>query len=109
MVSSTRRKEAVTHLQKLFNISQRRACRVLAQPRSTQRYECKRAEIDRPLIASIRRLAMEEPRAGYRTIAKLLRREGVEVNIKRVHRIWKQEGLKVPAKVARKRPRGTKA
>lgn len=109
MVSPTRRKEAVNHLQTTFEISERRACQVVKQPRSTQRYECKKPKTDQPLITAVRRIAGEEPRAGYRTVTKLLRREGMSINEKRVHRIWKREGLKVPAKTARKRPRGTSA
>jgi transposase InsO family protein len=56
------------------------------------------------LIKAIRRIARREPREGYRSVAKYLKREGWNVNIKRIHRLWKQEGLKVPAK-ARKRRR----
>jgi transposase InsO family protein len=52
----------------------------------------------------MRRIAMREPRAGYRSVARYLRREGWRVNEKRVHRLWKQEGLKVTPK-ARKRRR----
>ena len=107
MVSSTRRKEAVNHLQETFEVSQRRACRVIKQPRSTQRYQCTKPLADQALVTAIRRLACEEPRAGYRTVAKLLRREGMTINDKRVHRIWKQEGLRVPNRVVRKRPRGS--
>jgi transposase InsO family protein len=62
---------------------------------------------DRSLTADIHRLARSEPRAGYRGVTRLLRREGWQVNEKRVHRIWKQEGLKVPAHPARKRARGS--
>ena len=106
MVGPARRREAVEHLQQTFGAGQRRACRVVEQPRSTQRYERKRAVIDCALTADILRLAGSEPRAGYRTVTRLLRREGWEVNPKRVHRIWKQEGLKVPAKRPQKRSRG---
>jgi putative transposase len=62
---------------------------------------------DRSLTADIHRLARSEPRSGYRGVTRLLRREGWQVNEKRVHRIWKQEGLKVPAHPARKRARGS--
>jgi len=106
VVGPARRREAVEHLQQTFGAGQRRACRVVEQPRSTQRYERKRAVIDCALTADILRLAGSEPRAGYRTVTRLLRREGWEVNPKRVHRIWKQEGLKVPAKRPQKRSRG---
>jgi putative transposase len=63
--------------------------------------------MDGALRADIVRLAGEEPRAGYRMVTRLLRREGWKVNPKRVHRIWKQEGLKVPGKRPQKRPRGS--
>lgn len=62
---------------------------------------------DRALTANIHRLARSEPRAGYRGVTRLLRREGWQINVKRLHRIWKQEGLKVPARPARKRARGS--
>ena len=61
---------------------------------------------EQELVADIRRVASDEPRAGYRTVTKLLRREGWRINEKRVHRIWKQEGLKVPSKAVQKRKRG---
>lgn len=109
MVSPARRREAVVHLQESFEVGERRACRLLEQPRSTQRYEGKRPKKDRALIAAIHRIAGSEPRAGYRTVTRLLRREGWEVNAKRVHRLWKQEGLKVPARSSQKRPRGDSA
>lgn len=105
-MSPDRRREAVDHLETAFDVSERRACRVMRQPRSTQRYRCARPSQDAPLAKEIRALAASEPRAGYRTVTKLLRRDGWPVNLKRVHRIWKSEGLKVPAKPARKRARG---
>lgn len=106
MVGPARRREAVEHVQQTFSVGQRRACRVLEQPRSTQRYESKRVAKDCALSVEVIRLASMEPRAGYRTITRLLRRDGWEVNFKRVHRIWKREGLKVPGKRVGKRRRG---
>ena len=50
-----------------------------------------------------------EPRAGYLTVTRHLRREGWQINRKRVHRLWKQEGLKIPPKPAKKRARGNAA
>lgn len=79
-------------------MSERRACRVIGQPRNSQRYEPKRPVKDRRLTADIRRIAMSEPRVGYRGVTRLLRREGWQVNEKHVARIWKLEGLKVPSK-----------
>jgi len=71
---------------------------VLGQARSTQRHQ-PRARFDEPrLVARIIELAREYGRYGYRRITALLRREGWHVNAKRVERIWRQEGLKVPKK-----------
>jgi transposase InsO family protein len=102
-----RRREAVAHLRRVFEVGERRACRVMEQPRNTQRYDRKQPMKDRALTAAIHRLARSEIRAGYRGVTRLLRREGCLVNEKRVHRIWKQEGLKVPGRPARKRARGS--
>ena len=77
-------------------VSERRACQVLGQPRSTQRYRPLIPEADAALRAAIVRLATRFGRYGYRRITALLRVEGWRVNHKRVERIWRQEGLKVP-------------
>lgn len=108
-MSPVRRREAVAHLRTAFDVSERRACRVVRQPRSTHRYRCAKPLLDAPLAKAIRTIAARETRAGYRTVTKLLRRDGWEVNAKRVHRIWKREGLRVPAKPAKKRARGDSA
>ncbi len=85
-----------------LGVSQRRACRVLRQARSTQRYE-PRVKDDEPLlVARIVALAGEYGRYGYRRITAMLRSEGWRVNHKRVERIWRQEGLKVPKKQPRR-------
>lgn len=76
----------------------------MGQPRSTQRYSGTGPERDKALLSRIRELAREHPRYGYRRITALLRREGWSVNRKRVHRLWRREGLKVP-QVQRKRRR----
>ena len=77
------------------------------QPRATQRFKPQKPASDGPLIKAMREVAMRLPRAGYRTVTKHLRREGWQVNQKRVHRLWKQEGLRIPAKPARKKARGS--
>jgi len=88
----------IIRISELFNISQRRACRVLGQARSTQqRIPYIRCEEDR-LVACIINLATRYGRYGYRRITALLRNEGWKVNHKRVERIWRREGLKVPKK-----------
>ena len=79
-------------------MSQRRACRVLGQPRSTQRHYSQTSDDETMLVQRIIDLTKNYGRYGYRRITALLRREGWRVNHKRVERIWKREGLKVPAK-----------
>ena len=73
-------------------------CRVIGQPRSTQRYRRVGADDEAALTEAIVRLASEYGRYGYRRVTALLRREGWHVNHKRVERIWRREGLKVPVK-----------
>lgn len=82
-------------MQEAFAISERRACKALGQARSTQRWVSRRAERDRELVERMRELSTQNPTYGYRFIWALLRGEGVQVNVKRVHRLWKQAGLKV--------------
>jgi transposase InsO family protein len=77
---------------------------VLGQSRSTQRYAKKVSNDERRLIDDMYRLALTWPRFGYRRITALLRRDGWRVNAKRVHRLWKAEGLQIRRK-ARKRRR----
>jgi transposase InsO family protein len=81
-----------------LDVSERRVCKVLGQPRSTQRYQPRAADDEPRLVARIIALAKKYGRYGYRRITALLRREGWRVNHKRVERIWRQEGLKVPQK-----------
>ena len=73
-------------------------CRVIGQPRSTQRYRRVGADDEAALTEAIVRLASEYGRYGYRRVTALLRGEGWHVNHKRVERIWRREGLKVPVK-----------
>ena len=77
-------------------VSERRACRLLGQHRSTQRHEPKAREPDEALRERLRDYAKEHPRYGYRRAAATLRREGHRVNDKRVHRLWKELELQVP-------------
>jgi len=88
----------VNHVQDKLDVSERRACRVLGQPRSTQRRQAFVGDDEEALIERIIELALRYGRYGYRRITALLRREGWAVNHKRVERIWRQEGLKVPQK-----------
>ncbi len=89
-------------VQERLMVSERRACRVLQQSRASQRYVI-RGPADEPLTKQITELALQYGRYGYRRIAALLRNDGWHVNHKRVERIWRQEGLKVPARQPRRK------
>lgn len=106
MVGPARKREAVAHLVSACATSQRRACRVVRQPRSTQRYEGKENVEEEALRKWLHDFSRREPRAGYRTAAKHLRREGWTISDKRVQRLWREEGLKVPQKQRKKRRLG---
>lgn len=79
-----------------YGLSERRACRYLGQPRSTQRRRLVTPDDEGTLTADMVRLARRYGRYGYRRITALLHAEGWEVNHKRVERLWRREGLKVP-------------
>ena len=91
-----RRRACVRHVQAALGVSERRACRTLGQPRSTQRRVRRVRDDEAALTEAIVALAAEYGRYGYRRITALLRTEGWRVNAKRVQRIWRREGLKVP-------------
>ena len=82
----------------MLGVSERRACSVIGQPRSTQRRPPTTPDDEDQLTADIVELARQYGRYGYRRITALLRSSGWAVNKKRVERIWRREGLKVPYK-----------
>jgi putative transposase len=84
-------------------VSERRACRTLGQPRSTQQYRPKRPDLDRRLLGEMRRLVESYPRYGSERVHQLLVGTGWRVNFKHVHRLWKQEHLQVPVKQHKRR------
>lgn len=86
------------HVQRCAHRSERRVCRVLSQPRSTQRYAAIPRDGDEHLARRMHELVRAHPRRGYRMIWGMLRLEGWRINRKRVYRLWKQEGLRVPSK-----------
>ena len=91
-----------------FEVSQRKACRVTGQARSTQRYELEEVDdFEKRLTKRILDLKSrnEYRRTGCRKIAQILQNEGWHVNRKRVHRLWKELGLQVPVQ-QKKRRRG---
>jgi transposase InsO family protein len=88
----------VEHVVAELGVPERRACRVLGQHRSTQRKSPSRPDDEAALTADIVALATQYGRYGYRRITALLRTAGWVVNRKRVERLWRREGLKVPQK-----------
>jgi putative transposase len=96
----------VVAVRKKLKASERSVCRAVSQPRSTQRYKAQQRNGEKKLCDRMRELALRHPRYGYRFIAALLREEGFKVNVKRVHRLWRQQGLKVPQKQQRRRRLG---
>lgn len=103
-MSPSRRREAVLVLQERLSLSERRACRIAGQHRSTQRHRPRSSDRDDGLRARLRELSREHPRWGYRRAWASLRAEGWAANRKKVQRLWREEGLRVPAR-RRKRQR----
>lgn len=79
----------------------------MGQNRSTQRFVAKApSDDDKALRAFLRNFARERPRWGWRRAAKQARREGRVVNDKRIQRLWRDEGLRVPYRTRKKPHRG---
>ncbi|MBY0267929.1 MAG: IS3 family transposase [Burkholderiales bacterium] len=103
LLSPERRRKAVAQAIERHGVSQRRACRILSQPRGTQRYRPILRPDDDQLTQRIISLACQYGRYGYRRIAVMVNRSGLRVSRDRVERIWRREALQVPRK---QRPRG---
>lgn len=86
---------------KKHKVSERRACRVVGQHRSTNRYESRPTDLEAKLVERMRALSLEHPKWGYRMIHGLLVAEGWPVNKKRIERLWCCEGLQVPPRRAK--------
>ena len=99
----------MAHLQKTFDASERRACKLTSQHRTTQRYRAITPDDEPQLVKEMLSLARRHPRYGYRRITALLRRAGWAVNKKRVQRLWRKQGLKVPKTRRKRRRLGTSA
>jgi transposase InsO family protein len=93
----------VVHAQQKRGMTERHACRLVNQPRGTQRYRPTRREDEDQLTQAMIELARQYGRYSYRRITALLQRAGWQVGKDRVERIWRREGLKVPQK---QKPRG---
>ena len=107
MVTPAAHREAAAHLQSVYEMSERRACRVLGTDRASVRYRATRPD-DGVLRDRLKALAQERRRFGYRRLHVMLRREGHAVNKKRVQRIYREERLTVRRRGGRKRAMGTR-
>lgn len=98
MVSPSQRRRAADILQVRLGLSQRRACQIVGQHRSTQRHRPAQPDPDAQLRRQLRDFGRHHPRWGYRRAHAVLRREGHHLNRKKVQRLWREEGLRVPPK-----------
>ncbi len=102
MVSPQIRREQVL-LACQRGLSQRHACGLIGIGRSALSYQARLPAKDAPVIAAMKVLSAQYPRYGYRRIRIFLRRQGFELGWSRTHRLWRQAGLLLPAKRARRR------
>ena len=101
-MTPARGREMIDFVRAAFQVSIRRACRTVPACRATYHYRSRRSE-QAPLRKRIREIAETRMRYGYRRITVLLRREGWHVNVKRVHRLYRLEGLQMRLKPPRRR------
>jgi len=97
-----RKREMVDHVRAAWRVSIRRACRAVPVDRSTYHYRSKRAG-QAPLAKRIREIAETRVCYGYRRIHVLLRREGWQVNVKRVCRLYREQALQLRNKSPKRR------
>jgi len=108
MVTPVVKRQAVAHLCTSYEVSQRRACQVIAADRTSMRYRSVRPD-DADLRARLRELAAVRRRFGYRRLLILIRREGTHVNHKKLRRLYREERLQVRRRGGHKRALGTRA
>lgn len=101
MVTPAIKRQVVGYVMKAHELTQRRACSALNVSRTSIRY-CSVRQEPTKLVETMRTLANERPRFGYRGIYRLLRRRGHKVNHKRVYRLYKLQGLHVRTKRRRR-------
>lgn len=106
MVSPDAKRRGVAHLVQTKRCSQRRACCLVGAARSTVRYRRRRAADEADLVEALQQQVQRHPAYGYRPITALLRRQGWQVNHKRVYRLWRTLGLQLPRRAKRKRRYG---
>jgi len=103
-VTPERRRRAVCALTERFGVSERRACTVVDQPRSTQRCHPRPPRPDEAkLRRRLRQIAKTHPRWGWKMAHEILRREGWTINKKRTQRLWRHEGLRRPQRCTKRR------
>ena len=102
------KREAVAYLQARMGLSERRACAIVGADRKMIRYQSRRPA-DTQLRIRLRELAYERRRFGYRRLFILLRREGEPSGISRIYRLYREEGLAVRKRRARRKAVGTRA
>ncbi|MBY3294391.1 IS3 family transposase [Rhizobium laguerreae] len=108
MVGPAAQRDAVTHLKAVMGLSERRACQIISADRKTIRYRSSRSpEVE--LRTKLRDLANERRRFGYRRLFVLLRRDGEPSGVNRIYRLYREEGLSVRKRKARRRAVGTRA
>ena len=108
MVGPAAKRAAVAHLQAVMSLSERRACSIVGADRKMVRYRSSRRQ-DAELRSRLRDLANERRRFGYRRLFVLLRREGEPSGINRIYRLYREEGLAVRKRRARRKAVGTRA
>jgi len=102
------KRQAVALLKSMFEMSERRACTVIAADRKMVRYRSRRPA-DSELRGRLRELANQRRRFGYRRLFILLRREGEPSGINRIYRLYREEGLMVRKRRGRRKALGTRA
>lgn len=108
MVGPAAKRDAVAHLRGVLEVSERRACSLVAADRKMIRYRSRRPP-DTELRARLRELANQRRRFGYRRLFILLRREGESSGINRIYRLYREEGLAVRKRRSRRKAVGTRA
>jgi putative transposase len=107
MVGPAVKREAVAHLRTMFQMSERRACSVIAADRTSIRYQFCRPP-DTELRCRLRDLANARRRFGYRRLFVLLRQQGEPSGINRIYRLYREEGLTVRRRRVRRRAVGAR-
>jgi len=106
-VTPAEKRKAVGHLGAEHRVSQRRACDILAVDRSSVRYKSIRPD-DTALRKTMKDIAAERLRFGYRRIHIMLERQGIRMNQKTLRRLYREKGLQVRKRGGRKRAFGTR-